>query len=317
MVSLTDLPEKLIVEICRQICFGRATWKRLINRHGLPSQVGQRKEKNAVANLAATCKLLHRVATPELRRHILVTDYAGPSSALQLSTLLDCVAADPVAFAPSVEHAFLQFDWDNARLLKELGEMGRLRLATKRAREAGQIVLSDEGYRASQHNAYYLHTDKLAVAFLSQLNNLKELKLERDGVVLTAMALYVQTHYQSFLPCLESLTLWCSEYGMLKAQGSCIVASIAHFGKRLKAVEICGIPIESVSVSTFKNLTSVKLMDASIQLELLRPLLSQCRLEEFVFCRARNHSFSAADVIDALTPSADTLRSLFLTLGDY
>ncbi|KAK1850755.1 hypothetical protein CCHR01_06578 [Colletotrichum chrysophilum] len=210
---------------------------------------------------------------------------------------------------------FLEFDWDYALHFNKLaGEMDRLRLATKRAKEAGQIVLSDEGYRASQRNAYY--TDKLAVAFLSQLKNLKELKLDSDGFILAGIAQYVQTHYQSFLPCVESLTLH-SRVGMFKEEGSCIVASIAHFGETLKAVEIRGIPFASVNGSTFKNLTSVKLMEASMQLELLRPLLSECRLEEFVFCRARNHSFSAADVIDALTPSADTLRSLFLTLGDY
>ncbi|KAH9231887.1 hypothetical protein K456DRAFT_1726151 [Colletotrichum gloeosporioides 23] len=316
MVNLTDLPEELIVEICRQICFGRATWKRLIDRRGLLSQVGQRKEKNAVANLAATCKLLHRVAIPELRRHILVTDYAGPSSALQLAKLLDCVAADPVAFAPSVKLAVLEFDWNYGRQFEEVGDVGRLRLATKRARQAGQIVMSDVDYRASQHDPCYFHIDKLAVAFLSQLKHLKELKLESDGYVLVDMALYIQTYYQSFLPSLESLTL-SGRQGMFEARGSCIAASIAHFGERLKAVEICRIPIDNVSGSTFKNLTSVKLMDASIQLESLRPLLSECRLEEFVFCRALNHGFSASDVIDALTPSADTLRSLFLTLGDY
>lgn len=104
---------------------------------------------------------------------------------------------------------------------------------------------------------------------------------------------------------------------MFEAQGSTIFASIAHFGERLKAVEIHGIPIENVSGTTLKDLTSVKLMDAPIQLGSLRPLLSECRLEEFVFCRARNHNFSAADVIDALKLSADTLRSLFLTLDYY
>ncbi|KAK2746695.1 hypothetical protein CKAH01_18190 [Colletotrichum kahawae] len=278
MALLTDLPEELIVEICRQVFYG-LSWKQHADKFGYGFVACQR------------------------------------CSALKLAILLDRLAADPVAFAPSVKHVYLVLRSDEPRYAEE----ERLHLAILQARGAGHVVVPDEIWRHDVHMSY------LAIAFLTQLKQLRELTLCSDAKTLNTMTNYVQEYACSFLLCLESLRVKADGF-ISRQQASRILSGITHFGQKLKALEVHEFPIEDVSDLTLRNMTSVKLVNVDIKPKCLRHLLSRCHLEVFTLRIGRqfyangagkldNLVDTAADVLDALTPSAGTLRSLFLNLA--